>query len=171
MLFLSTGFSSYYLLMTLHVHYATLTHFWSVLLNKIWPLISVALTRGHILKDCDSALILPGSALKKDPSVEIKVVVSSQATWNTFSWCFLTSFWQLTVTVTSVHGHLIGYWRPVIRMSAPSLVTLSESVELDDASSATKKMKNEVKRNEEEENTCKLYAMICKAICKSSRQV
>lgn len=166
MLFWSTGFSSYYLFMTLHVLYATLTHFWSVLLNKIWPLISVALTRGHILKDSLS-FNFAWECSEKDPSVKIKVVISSQATWNTFSWCFLTSFWQLTATVTLVHGHLIGYWRPVIRMSAPGLVTLSESVELDDASSATK---NEVKWNEEE-NTCKLYIMICKPMRKSSRQV
>lgn len=59
-----------------------------------------------------------------------------QAAWNTFSWCFLTSLWQLTMIAASVPCYLIGYWRLVIKTSAPSLVRLSQSVKQDEASSA-----------------------------------
>lgn len=105
-----------------------------------------------VLQDCVLASTSPESALKKIS----KLVISSQPTRKTLSWCFLTSLWQLTMTATSALWYLIGYWRPVIKTSGPSLVTLSQSVKRDEASSAPQKMKlklNEIKKK----RLCNIY--------------
>lgn len=123
--------SIYSPLCSLH-HYTTLHN--SVVLSDMkhncGKLISVVLPSVYLFQVCllASKFTWPENARE--------LCHQFQAAWNTFLRCFLTSLWQLTMIAASVPCYLIGYWRLVIKTSAPCLVRLSQSVKQDEASSA-----------------------------------